>query len=246
MLRLLFCLLRFCGVDQDVHALVYAQAAGVQADVVVLGEAPLVAGVVAVVGAALVVLLLEALLGLFRALAVQADDAVGAEGVVRVEERVQAVRPVAQDVVRAAAHDDAALVLGEVLDDVVLYNVELVGNGQAAAAGALRVHYPVEEKAAGGAGVFAALEYVALGEAALLGDLLDELLVIVFPAEPLGCFLCDGPAAAAELAADGYYPNAHFCASFFRPREGLGRLTDGTIIPRFSADSHIFSAQGQK
>ena len=160
---------------------------------------------------------------------------------------VQAVRPVAQDVVRAAAHDDAALVLGEVLEDVLCWMMQQpVGDGQAAAAGALRVHDPVEEKAAGGAGVFAALEYVALGEAALLCDLLDELLVIVFPAEPLGRFLCDGPAAAAELAADGYYPNAHFCASFFQPRKGLGRLADGTIIPRFSADSHIFSVKGQK
>lgn len=235
-----FCCLCFCGVYQDVHALVYAQAAGVEADVVVLGEAPLVAGIVAVVGAALVVLLLKTLFRLFRALAVEPYDTVGTESVVRVEERVQAVVSVPQYVVRAAAHDNAALVLREVLDDVVLYNVELVGYRQAAAARAFRVHDPVEQKAAGGAGVFAALEYVALRKAAFLRYFLYELLVVICPAQPLGSFLCDGPAAAAELAADGYDPYAHFCASFFWPLTEPGRVSPAKPLYHVFPQIHIF------
>ena len=91
---------------------------------------------------------------------------------------------------------------------------------QAAAARALRVHDPVEEEAAGGAGVFAALQYVALCKPALRGYFLNELLVVVGPAEPLGRLPGYRPAAAAELPAHGYDPYAHFRTSILIAPQG--------------------------
>lgn len=64
---------------QNVHALVDAEDAAVEADVVVLGVTPFHIGVKAVVGGAALVLVLQTLLGGLLPLTVDLDDALGTE-----------------------------------------------------------------------------------------------------------------------------------------------------------------------
>jgi len=204
LLRLLFCLLRFCGVDEDVHALVYAQAAGVEADVVVLGLAPVAVGVVLVVDLPLAVLLLQALFHGLAGLAVALAHAGGAVLHVGMDEDVQAVRLVLQDEIRAAADDDARALAGQIADDVCLADVELIRHGHGVdQPHRVGRHGDVEQEAAGDGGVFADLLDELVREAALLCDLVDQLLIVIGDAEFLGHRLADASSAAAKLAADG-------------------------------------------
>lgn len=61
----------------------------------------------------------------------------------------------------------------------------------------------LNKKAWGGFGVFAVLLDERFGQAALSGDLCDELPVVAGNAETLGDPLADGAAAAPDFAADG-------------------------------------------
>ena len=107
-------------VQDDVHAFLNADQAGIQGDVVVLSRTPLPVGVVLVIHPAAGVLVRQALLrGLLR-LAVQADDAVGPELHTGVDEGVEAVVTVLQDVVGAPAHNDAWALVRQVPDHPVL------------------------------------------------------------------------------------------------------------------------------
>jgi len=127
-----------------------------------------------------------------------------------VDEDVQAVGPVLEDEIRAAADDHARPLVREIADHVRLADVELVRDGHAVH----DAHGPgrdgdVEQKAAGHGGVFPDLLDELVGEAALLGHAVDKLLVVIGDAEALGDFLADGSAAAAKLTADGDYLAGH-------------------------------------
>ena len=93
-------------VSDDVGALVDAELAAVERDVVILRVAPLHVRVEAVIGRAALVLVAQALLGRLLALAVDLDDALGAERHIRVDKDLEALGLVLQNVVRAAADDD--------------------------------------------------------------------------------------------------------------------------------------------
>ena len=79
-------------IADDLDALVNAERAAVEADVVILGLAPVAVGVMLVIDLALAVLLLQALFHGLARLAVAFAHAGGAVGHVGVDENVQAVR----------------------------------------------------------------------------------------------------------------------------------------------------------
>ena len=97
----------FAELHDHIGAGVNAERTAVEADVIILRLPPDAARVVLIIDLALLVLLGETLLRCLLRLAVALDDAAGAAGHVRTDEHMQAVLPVAQDIVRAAADDDA-------------------------------------------------------------------------------------------------------------------------------------------
>ena len=126
------------------------------------------------------------------------------------KEGVQHIRAVTQYVVGAAADYNAAALLSQVADDVVLHDVELVRHRQCArVAPALRAHGPVEQKRIRGAGVFAAVEYVALSEPALRGNFPDQLLVVIVPAKLLRDQLGHASSSRTKLPAYCDYLDPH-------------------------------------
>ena len=163
-----------------------------------------------VVDLTLAVFFLQPLLrGLLR-LAVQAHNTLGAVLHIGVDEDVQRIGTVFENKVRAAADDDARPLRGQIADDVGLADVELIGHGhrvdQTHRVGGNR---DIEQEAAGDGGVFADFLNELVREAALLGHLIDQLLVIVGNSELLGDLLANGSAAAAELPADGNHFVCH-------------------------------------
>lgn len=78
----------------DVHALVDAQHAAVERQVVVLGVTPLYVGVEAMIGGAALVLIPQTLLRGLLPLAVDLHDALGTEFQIRMDKDLQAVRRV--------------------------------------------------------------------------------------------------------------------------------------------------------
>ena len=115
---------------------------------------------------------------------------------------MQAVLAVAQDIVRAAADDDAVARLRQLLDHLRLDDVDLIVHGQIFH-GVLLGRRPVEQQAAAGVGVLAVFLDEILREATALGDLLDQLAVKKVVAQTTRDLLADGSAAAAEFTADG-------------------------------------------
>ena len=107
-------------VSDDIGALVDAELAAVERDVVILRVAPLHVRVEAVIGRAALVLVAQALLGRLLALAVDLDDALGAERHIRVDKDLEALGLVLQNVVRTAADDDAGPLFGKLADDAAL------------------------------------------------------------------------------------------------------------------------------
>ena len=87
---------------------------------VILRVAPLHVRVEAVIGRAALVLVAQALLGRLLALAVDLDDALGAERHIRVDKDLEALGLVLQNVVRAAADDDTGALFGKLADDAAL------------------------------------------------------------------------------------------------------------------------------
>ena len=102
------------------HTSVDSKHAAVQRQVVILGVAPLHVGVEAVIRRPALVLIPQALLRGLLPLAVDLHDAVGAERHIRMDKDLQAVCLILQNVVRAAAHDDAGTFFGQFRDDIVL------------------------------------------------------------------------------------------------------------------------------
>lgn len=109
---------------------------------------------------------------------------------------------VLQDHVGAAAHDDAVPLLGEVLNDLLLgggYLEALVHD----------LHRGHGETVADGRGVggldalFRDVGHIPLIEAVLLGDELDDLVIVAMDAQLLGQALAQLAAAGAEFTADG-------------------------------------------
>ena len=86
----------FHNAADNVHALLDAQGAGVQADVVVLSLAPGPAGVVLVVDPAAFVLFKQAGFRALVGLAVAVDDAIRPEGGVGADKGVEGIVPVFQ------------------------------------------------------------------------------------------------------------------------------------------------------
>ena len=125
-------------------------------------------------------------------------------GHVGVDENVQAVRLILQDEVRAAANDDARALAGKITDDVRLADVEFIRHGHGIdQTHRVRGDGNIKQEAAGNRGVFTDLLDELMREAAFLGDLIDQFLVIIGDAEPLGHRLTDASSAATKLAADG-------------------------------------------
>ena len=146
----------------------------IQAQIVVLGLAPAVLGVIVVVACTGAVMLGQ--LGLPQA--VRHVFGVGAAlgkldaGLQRrVDEGAQHVGALTQDVVTAAAQNDAGALGGQLLDDVALQNVDLVGQGH-------RVAHHVQAVDQAAAALVLAGGNGLLGQTALFGGKGDQLLII--------------------------------------------------------------------
>ena len=190
-------------IHNDIGAGLHAQFGGIQADVEVLGVAPVAAGVVLVIDLAALVLLGQTGGGSLLGLAVELDDAVLAELVIGVDEDVQSIFPVLQDVVGVTANDDAGALVRQLEDDAALdIPQEIIGAQAIHDAGDALGGEGVGEEALAG-GMFAVLLHVIGGEAGLDGDLFDQLLVVEGDAQLLGHQTANGAAAAAEFTADG-------------------------------------------
>ena len=191
----------FAELHDHIGAGVHAERAAVEADVIILCLPPDAARVVLIIDLALLVLLGETLLRCLLRLAVALDDAAGAAGHVGTDEHMQTVLPVAQDIVRAAADDDALALFCQLLDDLALRDIELIVHGEVVVAVALG-RGQIEQQAVAGVGIFAVLLDVLRRKAAALCDLIDQLAVIERIAELLCDLLADAAAAAAEFTAD--------------------------------------------
>ena len=164
----------FHGADDDIDTLVNAEDAGIQADVIILGLTPSAAGVVLIVHAAALILLVQTRLRALVGLAVQTDDAVGAEGHIRENEGMQRVGTILQNVVRVPADDDASAFLRQLKNHAALDIPQEIGCGQAVhhAGNALGGESVGKQTAAGG--MLAVLFHKFGGEAGLQGDLIDS------------------------------------------------------------------------
>ena len=186
-------------VDDAVGGAVDAQDGAVDAQVVVVGLAPGAERVEIVVGLAGAVLAAHQGFGLVRVQAFVLHEALDAVLHGRADEHVQAVQ-VAEDVVGAAAHDDGVALFGDVPDHLALdleqhVVIDIARLPEAEAAGGEEAGHGEQALA-----LLAALED-ALGIAAFLGGLADELVVVDRDAEFLADGLGDVSAAAAELSS---------------------------------------------
>ena len=181
----------------DVHALVDADNAAVQRQVVVLGMTPLHVGVEAVIRRPPLVLIPQTFLRGLLPLAVDLHDALGAERQIRMDKDLQAVRRALQNVVRATAHDDAGSFCGKVCDDLVLPLPQdiLVGGAEHP------VRESVREETAGS--VLPRFLHIIRRKAGLLRHFLNDLRIIAGDVQLFRRPFADGASAAAKLAADG-------------------------------------------
>ena len=111
----------------DLDAAVDAQRAAVEGEVIVLGMAPLHIGVEPVIGGPALVFFPEALFGGFFPLTVDFHNPLGAEIQIGMDENPQTVGCIPEDVVGAAAHNQAGPFLGQIGDDLILDLPEVVG-----------------------------------------------------------------------------------------------------------------------
>ena len=111
---------------EDVYALVNAQNAGIQGDVIVLRLAPGTAGVVLIVDTAALILFMQTLLRALVGLTVTADDALGTIGDIRKDVNMERILTVLQNIVRVTADDDTGAFLGQLQDhtDGFIWNME--------------------------------------------------------------------------------------------------------------------------
>ena len=133
-------------------------------------------------------------------------DAAAAVFVVGRDEDVDAARILAQDVVGAAAHENRRLPGGDLADHVALNLEQRVVRQNVrhacvvAREGCAQVADHRREHAARLLFI-GLLEYLGT-DAALPGSQVDQLLVVEADVQPAGDDLPDGPATAAQLAAD--------------------------------------------
>ena len=156
-----------------------------------------------IVHAAALILLVQTRLRALVGLAVQTDDAVGAEGHIRENEGMQRVGTILQNVVRVPADDDASAFLRQLKNHAALDIPQEIGCGQAVhhAGNALGGESVGKQTAAGG--MLAVLFHKFGGEAGLQGDLIDQLLVIEGNAQTLSDLVADGASAGTKFTADG-------------------------------------------
>ena len=188
----------------------FAAEAGVDAEVVVVGVAPDLVGVVAVVAAAASVGFGDGAAGFAFVHVLGIHDALHAMFDRCVQKEADAVVVIAQDVVGAAANDDAVTAAGAVFhclglgfEDGVLRRV-FVGIHVGL------VHQIVDKVAEHAFFVFT---HVIFGKAGETSDLGDHFPVVKRESELQCQILANGVAAAAILPADGDDPVAllHFC-----------------------------------
>jgi hypothetical protein len=175
-----------------------------------VGIAPAVLGVVVVVGGTVAVglvdLVLDALfvLGLQHVvlLAVSQTPPLGG-----VDEDAQHVLAVAQDIVAAAAHDDAGAFVGQLLDDAALQDEDLVAQRKVIAHRIQAVQQAVGVPLlAGGHGL--------LGQSGILGGHRDQFLVVELDAQCACHVLGDVASAGAVLTAQS---DDRLCHNMFLP-----------------------------
>lgn len=128
-------------------------------------------------------------------------DGLEAHRVGRVDEDVEACLSVAQDVVGAAADEDARAAGGETAHGLALEEDDAVRE-VVVADGAELLGADVQVTAADLLGVFRFVEEV-FGEARFLDDVIDEVAVVAGDAVVRGDFLRERGTAAAVFAADG-------------------------------------------
>ena len=190
---------------QNIHTAVNAAGAGVEGDIIVLRLAPLSIRVIAVVVCPRLILLAEALLHTFTVEAVIVHRTIHLVLQGSVDKYMEGIVPILQDVVGAAADDDALLLLRDILNDIALYHIQLILQRKHVTSehlsGIGHVAGDVEQKAAGN--VLALLLDKLLRQTTLLRNAIDQFLVIKCIAEFLRKLAADGTSAAAALTADG-------------------------------------------
>lgn len=158
---------------------------------------PLHIGIEPVVGRAALILVAQTLFGRGFALAVHLDDALGAEFHVGMDKDFKTVGGIAQDVVGAAANDDARFFLGKIGDDLVLDfpQIILVGGAESAVP---------ERRGQTTAGcVLTGILDVVFVESAPCGNLANELVVVAGNTQFFCGLFADCSATAAKFPADG-------------------------------------------
>ena len=191
------------GAD-ELHGAAEAQEAAVDAEVIAVHGSPALGGVVLIIGGPALVGLGDEGLGLLRrqvlALGHPADPVLHRS----VDEDAQMVGVAGERVVRAAADDDAGTLFGDLADGVEGSQVHLLLQGIPHAGARQGEHVGVH-----GNGVEQTLGPLVevlqnlLAQAAFLGGLLQNLLIVKGNAQLLGHTDADFLAAAAELSSDG-------------------------------------------
>ena len=181
---------------------------------IILCLTPVAVGVVAVVDTALVVLVSQTLLGALLGLAVFFHNALGAVLHIGMDKHVQAVFAILQNVVGAAADDDARTLIRQSADHIGLADKQLVSHGHGVHHGqGIGGNGDIEQETVGHRCIFACFFDEVCVEAAFFRHLIDQFLVIIRNVQALCNFFADGAAAAAECAADG----DHFLRHGIRP-----------------------------
>ena len=189
----------------------FATEGGVDTEVVVVGVAPSLVGVVIIVIGAAAIGASDGSAGLCFVHIFCADDARYAALEGCVQEEADAAVVIAQDIIGAAADDDAVAASGEITDDFCLGAEDDVLRCIVAVGINVHLIEKIVDKVAAHA-LFVFLD-VVFGIAGDAGGLGDDLLVVEIKAELEREILTNGMAAAAVLTADGDHPAAllHLC-----------------------------------
>jgi len=195
----LFPELKSIQLSQQCNAGFDPQCAAVEADMVMLRNAPFRVRIEPVIGTAPLILIAQTFFRCNITFTVELDDAFRAMLHVGMDEHTQAVRFFAENVVRTASDNDAGTLLCKVENDLPLNfpQVVLIGRVAAASCGEC-VHKPVGMRR-----IFALFCDIILIKAAFLCKFFDEFVVIAGDTELFAQKSADGSAAASELAADG-------------------------------------------
>lgn len=182
---------------KNLHASLNSQRSAVQCDIVVLGVAPFHIRVESMVSRAAFILLPETLFGGSFPLPVLLHDTLRAKREIRVDEHPQAIRLVAEDVIRTPPHDHTRPFFRQIGDDLILDRPQVIG--------IVRLRRAVRKRGGNETArrVFSRVLDIILVKTALLRDLLHQLAVISGDSQLFRCFFANRPSAASKLAADG-------------------------------------------